>query len=40
MTTENAGIYIENTTRLFDGAEEVFVSLTGDQVALTDIRIK
>lgn len=40
MTTENAGIYIENTTKLFDGAETVYVSLTGDQVALTDIRVR
>lgn len=40
MKTENLGISIENTTILNDGTSKVYVSLTGDQVALTDIRIE
>ncbi len=38
--TENLGIYIENITTLKDGNSKVYVALTGDQVALTDIRIR
>ncbi|MCR5468014.1 MAG: HD domain-containing protein [Lachnospiraceae bacterium] len=36
---ENNGIGIVNKTRLFEADDEVYVALTGDQVALTDIRI-
>ncbi len=36
--TENLGIKIENTTILNDKAEDVYVALSGSQVALTDIR--
>lgn len=38
--SENLGIVIEDRIRIHDGAGEVFAALTGDQVALTDIRIK
>ena len=40
LYTENMGIVIENTTVLHDGEKEVYAALTGDQVALTDIRIR
>jgi hypothetical protein len=38
-TTENLGIKIINVTTLNCHPKEVYVSLTGDQVALTNIRI-
>ena len=38
--TRNKGIALENTCTLKDSPETVYVCLTGDQVALTDIRIK
>ncbi|MBO4459001.1 MAG: HD domain-containing protein [Butyrivibrio sp.] len=38
-TTENLGIEIENTTIIHDEHQDVYVALTGDEVALTDIRI-
>ena len=38
--TENAGIFIRNITEINVEAEEIFVALSGDQVALTNIRIK
>ncbi|SFD03645.1 HD domain-containing protein [Butyrivibrio sp. YAB3001] len=37
--TENLGIAIENTTTINDDNTEVYVALTGDIVALTDIRV-
>ena len=37
--TENLGIAIDNTTIFRDEHKEVYVALTGDEVALTDIRI-
>ena len=40
MTTYNLGIHIENTTLLHNAPKEVYVALTGDQCALTDIRIR
>lgn len=40
MTTENRGISIRNTTQILDGNGKVYVALTGDQVALTNIRIQ
>lgn len=40
VSTENLGIVIENMTMIRDKNGKVYVSLTGDQVALTDIRIK
>ena len=39
-TTENLGVYIENTTVIKEMPEKVYVALTGDRCALTDIRIK
>ena len=39
--TENMGIYIKNVTVLSDDdTKDIYAALTGDQVALTDIRIK
>ncbi len=38
-TTENLGIFIENVTTITGGNDKIYVALTGDQVALTDIRI-
>ncbi|MBO6214922.1 MAG: hypothetical protein J6N76_05230, partial [Lachnospiraceae bacterium] len=40
MKTENAGIHINNITTLPDTEAEVYVALTGDQCAITDIRVK
>lgn len=40
LRADNLGINIESTTTLASGADEVYVALTGDQVALTDIRIR
>ncbi|MCR5775706.1 MAG: HD domain-containing protein [Lachnospiraceae bacterium] len=37
--TENLGIEIINTTTILDGSDEVYVALTGDQCAITNIRI-
>lgn len=37
--TENLGISIENTTTFHDEYKDVYVALTGDEVAITDIRI-
>ena len=39
-TTENLGIYLENVTEISDDVDMVYVSLTGDQCALTDIRVQ
>ena len=38
--TSNNGISIKNVTTITDDNKEIYVSLTGDQVALTDIRIR
>ena len=40
ITTENLGVAIHDVTTIKTGVEDVYVALTGDQVALTDIRIK
>ncbi len=40
VTTENLGICIEHTTVIRDGTEKIYAALTGDQVALTDIRVR
>jgi hypothetical protein len=34
------GIRIENITVLKDDIDKIYVALTGDQCALTDIRVK
>ena len=40
LQTENMGIYIENTAVFKESVpENLYVALTGDQVALTDIRL-
>ncbi len=40
MTTDNMGISIHETVTLKEDVKDVYVSLTGDQCALTDIRIE
>lgn len=40
IKTENLGIAIENTTTILDGTKDLYVALSGDEVALTDIRIR
>ena len=40
VSTENLGLRIENTTEFPEGEEKVYVALTGDQCALTNIRIE
>jgi hypothetical protein len=40
LRTQNKGIYIQNTTKVRDGNKAIFVAFSGDQVALTDIRIR
>ena len=39
LKTENLGIYIENTAIIKNEKRPVYLSITGDQIALTDIRI-
>ncbi len=39
MTTDNAGISIKNVTAIANGIKDVYVALTGDECALTDIRV-
>ncbi len=39
METVNCGIHVKSTTTVAAGCENVFMSLTGDQCALTDIRV-
>ncbi len=39
LKTENIGIEIENITKILDVKDQVYVALTGDQCALTDIRV-
>ena len=40
METENMGIVIESITTIMDDISNVYVSLTGDQCALTNIHIR
>ena len=40
IRTENAGITIKNTFTANDGTETLYTAITGDQCALTNIRIK
>jgi hypothetical protein len=40
MTTTNFGIYVKNDTRINDAHGTVYFALTGDQCAITNIRIK
>ncbi len=39
VTTENEGVLVKCTTVIPSGKKDVYVALTGDQVALTDIKI-
>lgn len=39
MTTENLGIMIASITTVKDEVDALYVALTGDQCALTNIRI-
>ncbi|MBQ6442126.1 MAG: HD domain-containing protein [Lachnospiraceae bacterium] len=39
LTTETLGIHIENTTTILEEHENVYIALTGDQCAITDIRV-
>ena len=40
LTTSNAGIELTNITTVKDDPKEIYISLTGDQCAITNIRIK
>ena len=40
VLTQNGGISIKSVTTISDEAQDVYVALTGDQCALTNIRIK
>ena len=40
METSNLGIAIDSTTTILDDVSEIYVALTGDQCALTNIRIE
>ncbi len=40
VTTENFGISIENTTTILDDEKDMYVALSGDQVAITNIKIR
>lgn len=40
IQTENLGIAIHSVTTILDEARDVYVALTGDQCALTNIRVK
>ena len=37
--TENEGIYIENITTVKTNPKDVYVAITGDQCAVTNIKI-
>ncbi len=39
VTTENLGLVVTSTITIQDGMEEIYAALTGDQCALTNIRI-
>nr|MCR5000826.1 diguanylate cyclase [Lachnospiraceae bacterium] len=40
LSTENLGIRIHNAMTVLDDHDDIYVALTGDQVALTDIRVR
>jgi hypothetical protein len=40
FNSENLGIFIENTTKIRDGSKKVYAAITGNQVAITDIRVR
>ena len=39
MRTENLGIAIHSVTTILDDVKDVYVALTGDQCAITNIRV-
>ena len=39
LTTENLGVKVHNITTVLDGNDEIYLALTGDQCALTNIQI-
>ena len=39
MKTENLGIALDSTTVILDGTEELYFALTGDQCAISNIRL-
>ncbi|MBR5091725.1 MAG: HD-GYP domain-containing protein, partial [Ruminiclostridium sp.] len=38
LSAENAGVVINSTTTILDGNDDIYVALTGDQCAITNIR--
>ncbi len=40
LSTNNLGISIHNAMTILDDHDDIYVALTGDQVALTDIRVR
>ena len=40
VKTTNLGVSIQNVTTVTDGGDKIYAALTGDTVAITDIRIK
>ena len=40
IKTQNKGVAIQNVCSIRDGSKDLFVALSGDQVAITDIRIR
>lgn len=40
VSTSNLGLYIKSTTVFSEGGEQIYAAITGDQVAVTNIRIK
>ena len=39
MHTENLGVVLDSTTTIHDEIKDVYIALTGDQCAITNIRI-
>jgi hypothetical protein len=39
MHTENLGVILSSTTTILDDTSDVYIALTGDQCAITDIHI-
>lgn len=39
MQTENIGVAVSSVTTILDDTADVFVALTGDQVAITNVRV-
>ena len=40
LKTTNLGVEIQNVTSVTDGGDKIYAAITGDTVAITDIRIK